>query len=43
MKKENLIAVNEFCINHKIEDSFINALQQTGLIEITFVEDNAFF
>ena len=43
MKKENLVAVNEFCINHKIEDSFIDALQQTGLIEITFVEDNAFF
>lgn len=42
MKKENLIAVNEFCINHKIDNSFLNALQQTGLIEITFVEDNAF-
>ena len=42
MKKENLIAVNEFCINHRIDNSFINALQQTGLITITFVEDNAF-
>ena len=42
MKKENLIAVNEFCIKHKIDTSFIDELQQTGLIEITFIEDNAF-
>ncbi len=43
MKKENLISVNEFCVSHNIEDSFINALQQTGLIKITFIENNPFF
>ena len=42
MQKENLIAVNEFCVIHNIEISFISSLQQTGLIEITTIEDTAF-
>ena len=43
MQTKNLIAANEFCINHKIEISFINSLQQCGLIEITNIEDTFFF
>ena len=39
MKKESLIPINEFCINHNIEISFIRSLQQNGLIEITTIED----
>jgi hypothetical protein len=35
MQKSNLIALNDFCINHNIEISFISSLQQSGLIEIT--------
>ena len=42
MQTKNYIAVNEFCISHNIEISFIDSLQQTGLIEIAFVEENAF-
>ena len=42
MHTQNFIAINEFCINHNIEYSFITALQQTGLIEITLVEEKAF-
>lgn len=42
MQTENLVAVNEFCINHNIEVSFVSALEQTGLIEIAFVEETAF-
>jgi hypothetical protein len=42
MKTENLIAVNEFCINHKIEISFISSLQQTGLIEFTTIEEDIY-
>ena len=42
MQTKNYIAVNEFCINHNIEISFINSLQQTGLIEIEFVEETPF-
>jgi len=42
MQIENLIPVNEFCYNHNIEISFISSLQQTGLIEITTVEETGF-
>jgi hypothetical protein len=42
MQTENLIAINEFCINHNIEFSFISSLQQTGLIEITTIEETRF-
>ena len=42
MQTENLIALNEFCINHNIEISFISLLQQTGLIEITTIKETAF-
>ena len=42
MQTENLVAVNEFCINHNIEVSFVSALEQTGLIEIAVVEETAF-
>jgi hypothetical protein len=42
MQTENLIAVNEFCINHNIEFSFISSLQQSGLIEITTIEEKGF-
>ena len=42
MQTENLIAVNEFCLNHDIEISFISSLQQTGLIDITTIEETEF-
>lgn len=42
MQTEYLIALDEFCASHKIEISFINSLQQTGLIEITTVEETGF-
>ena len=42
MQTDNLIAVKEFCINHKIEITFIRSLQQTGLVEITTIEETEF-
>ena len=42
MQTENLIAIEEFCINHNIEISFISSLQQTGLIEITTIKETEF-
>ncbi|MBN2175774.1 MAG: chaperone modulator CbpM [Bacteroidales bacterium] len=45
MKQKNiddLIAVNEFCANHNIEISFVNLLQQNGLIEISTIESMHF-
>ena len=42
MRTENLIAIDEFCASHNIEFSFINSLQQTGLIEITTIKETVF-
>lgn len=39
---DDLIAVNEFCVNHDIEISFINLLQQNGLIEISSIASKYF-
>jgi hypothetical protein len=38
MQSENLIALDDFCAKHEIELSFITALKETGLIEITTIE-----
>jgi len=40
MKK--LISTHEFCASHHIEISFIDSLEETGLIEITTIEDTGF-
>ena len=37
MKKGNMIPANEFCASHNIEITFINSLQEAGLIEITTI------
>jgi hypothetical protein len=42
MKTESLIAINEFCIHHNIEISFISSLQKSGLIELTTIEESLF-
>lgn len=42
MKTGRLIAVDEFCNINKIESSFINSLEQTGLIEITTIDEKGF-
>jgi chaperone modulatory protein CbpM len=42
MPTTHLIAANEFCVYHNIEPSFIYSLQQSGLIEITVVEEKPF-
>jgi len=42
MQSEYLIAIDEFCAKHEIEVSFISSLQQTGLIEITTIEEVGF-
>lgn len=39
MQTENLIAIKEFCNSHDIEISFISSLQQTGLIEVTTINN----
>ena len=39
---DDLIAVKEFCVHHHIEISFIELLQQKGLIKINTIESNYF-
>jgi radical SAM superfamily enzyme len=36
---ENYVAANRFCVHHHIEYSFLEALQQHGLIEISIIEE----
>jgi chaperone modulatory protein CbpM len=42
MVKANLIALNEFCRICKIEPSFVNSLQEYGLIEIIHLKEIPF-
>lgn len=42
MKTETLILVKQFCVSHDIDITFITALQNFGLIEIIFVEENQY-
>lgn len=42
MQTEGLIAVSEFCTSHQLEISFIQSLNEYGLIETTTVEQSTF-
>lgn len=42
MQAHKLIALNEFCVLHNIELSFMSSLHQNGLIEITTVKKTVF-
>jgi hypothetical protein len=39
---EKLIPASEFCASHNIEVAFIHSLQETGLIEITTIEETVY-
>ncbi len=42
METKYLIAIEEFCASHDIEKSFVNSLQQSGLIEL-IAKDKSIF
>jgi|ERR1022692_1134346 hypothetical protein len=42
MQTEGLIAVSEFCTSHQLEISFIQSLNEYGLIETTTIEQSTF-
>ena len=42
MESNELIPVYSFCVNHKIELSFIESLQQYWLVEITTIEEQTY-
>jgi chaperone modulatory protein CbpM len=42
MQTEEMISAKDFCIYHSIDLSFIYSLNQSGLIEITNIEEEVF-
>jgi hypothetical protein len=42
MNKGNMIPANDFCTFHNIEISFLNSLQEAGLIEITTIDETEY-
>ena len=42
MKTEHLILVQEFIMHYEIELSFIQTLHESGLIEISYIEQNQY-
>ena len=42
MQTEEMIPASEFCIHHHIDLSFLYSLKDSGLIEITIVEEKIF-
>jgi len=42
MESNEMIPVYSFCVTHKIELSFIESLQQYGLVEITTIEEQTY-
>jgi hypothetical protein len=42
MQTNHLISVSEFCLYHQVEVTFINVLEQHGLIQTTTIEQSAY-
>ncbi len=42
MQNEEMISADEFCIHYNIEKSFLYSLKDSGLLEITMVEEKIF-
>ena len=42
MTNEEMVAAHEFCISHNVEITFLHSLCESGLLEITTVEENVF-
>jgi hypothetical protein len=42
MTNEEMVAAHEFCISHNVEISFLHSLNESGLLEITTVEETVF-
>jgi chaperone modulatory protein CbpM len=42
MENENLISVEQFCAHYHIEFSFIQSLEELGLLQITTIEETSF-
>lgn len=43
MSNENLILIDQFCLHHDIDMTFITGLHDYGMIEIIVVEEKQYF
>lgn len=37
-----LITISEYCVNYSVDPSFITALEESGLIVLTLIDENKF-
>ena len=42
MQTDKLVDINDLCVSHNIEFSFVSSLQENGLIEVVTVDNNWF-
>lgn len=42
MQPHAMIPVHEFCMHHQVDPSFIYSLKESGLIDISIVEETSF-
>jgi hypothetical protein len=42
MKTADLITTSDFCLYHNVEHTFINSLQEAGLVEVTIIDKTTF-
>lgn len=42
MPIDNLVLVHHFCLHHQVEISFIDSLQEYGLVDIQIIDDNKY-
>jgi len=42
MNAQHLIAANDFCVYHHVEYTFIESLQEAGLVEVTVVNETTY-
>ncbi|MGZ3757007.1 MAG: chaperone modulator CbpM [Mucilaginibacter sp.] len=42
MTTEQLIAANDFCVYHEVEYTFIDSLQQAGLVSVTVIDQTTY-
>ena len=42
MKTDNLIRVADFCVHYEVEFSFLNSLEEHGLVEIIHIDNERY-
>jgi hypothetical protein len=42
MAIENLIAANDFCVYHHVEYTFLDSLEEAGLVELTIIDQQKY-